>query len=82
MQPHVNLGIRFRTHFEPRGFSKKRSYYPLRHRIRGLYLLAHRGILKMSVARRSVNEAEGLITAILSHRKVKRLGRHGKGAAR
>ena len=64
MQPHSNLGIRFRTHFRPFGFSEKRSLSNLKDKIRSLYLDGHRGIYKMSFVRESVGELERLIKEI------------------
>jgi len=35
MQPHYNLGIRFRTHFQPFGISKKRISNKLHDELQG-----------------------------------------------
>ncbi len=56
MQPHVNLGIRFRTHFEPFGFSPKRSKKPLQRLIQQFRADIKAGLLNHPASIDFVNE--------------------------
>jgi hypothetical protein len=60
MQPHANLGINFRRHFEPLGFSKKRSRRAIEEKISQTYNYFRAGTLKQTDAVRIISELKEL----------------------
>lgn len=56
MQPHFNLGINFRKHFEPFGFSKKRSLNLLKRKLEQYYKDIKSGILHKEYAKDQIDD--------------------------
>jgi hypothetical protein len=61
MQPHASLGINFRKHFEPFGYSKARSGRVLERKIKTLQLDVKNGYLPAAVAEKAIKEIKGLL---------------------
>lgn len=64
MQPHVNLGINFRRHFEPFGFSLKRSKRPIEKRIHTIQRDFKAGLIREVDANRILTELRSILREI------------------
>ena len=56
MQPHVNLGINFRRHFEPLGVSVKRSRVAVEKKLQLLLKEVKEGIIDKEYAKGRIEE--------------------------
>jgi len=62
MLPHANMGIRFRTYFEPIGFSRRRSANKLRREILALERAVKDRRLSPEIAQPGIDELRDLIS--------------------